>query len=58
MPQVTLQQATVEYRELGPSDSAHPPVLFVHGILVDHRLWLKVAESLARNGFRWTKGWS
>ncbi|MDT5064020.1 MAG: hypothetical protein QOK02_175 [Mycobacterium sp.] len=52
MPQVTLQQASIEYRELGPADSTHPPVLFVHGILVDHRLWLKVAEELARNGFR------
>ena len=52
MPQVTLQQATIEYRELGPADSAHPPVLFVHGILVDHRLWLGVAEELASNGFR------
>jgi pimeloyl-ACP methyl ester carboxylesterase len=52
MPQLTLQQATIEYRELGPAESAHPPVLFVHGILVDHRLWLGVAEELARNGFR------
>jgi pimeloyl-ACP methyl ester carboxylesterase len=52
MPQVRLQGATIEYRELGPADSEHPPVLFVHGILVDHRLWMKVAESLARNGFR------
>jgi pimeloyl-ACP methyl ester carboxylesterase len=52
MPQVGLQGATIEYRELGPTDSAHPPVLFVHGILVDHRLWINVAESLARNGFR------
>ena len=52
MPQAKLQQVTIEYRELGPADSAHPPVLFVHGILVDHRLWIKVAEELARNGFR------
>jgi pimeloyl-ACP methyl ester carboxylesterase len=52
MPQVTLQRATIEYRELGPADSSHPPILFVHGILVDHKLWLKVAEELARNGFR------
>ena len=52
MPQVRLQRATIEYRVLGPEDSAHPPVVFVHGILVDHRLWLQVAESLARNGFR------
>jgi pimeloyl-ACP methyl ester carboxylesterase len=49
---VTLERATIEYRVLGPDDSPHPPVLFVHGILVDHRLWLKVAEQLARNGFR------
>jgi pimeloyl-ACP methyl ester carboxylesterase len=52
MPQVTLDQATIDYRVLGPEDSPHPPVLFVHGILVDHRLWLKAAEELARNGFR------
>lgn len=51
MPQVTLEQATIEYRVLGPDDSPHPPVLFVHGILVDHRLWMNVAEELARNGF-------
>ena len=44
MPQVRLQRATIEYRVLGPDDSAHPPVLFVHGILVDHRLWMNVAE--------------
>jgi pimeloyl-ACP methyl ester carboxylesterase len=52
MPQVTLEHATIEYRVLGPDDSAHPPVLFIHGILVDHRLWMKAAEELARNGFR------
>lgn len=52
MPQVKLEQATIAYRVLGPEDSPYPPVLFVHGILVDHRLWLKVAEELARNDFR------
>jgi pimeloyl-ACP methyl ester carboxylesterase len=52
MPQVTLEQATIDYHVLGPEDSPHPPVLFVHGILVDHRLWQKVAEDLARRGFR------
>lgn len=52
MPHVRLNQATLEYRTVGPEDSPHPPVLFVHGILVDHRLWLTVAEDLARNGFR------
>ena len=52
MAQVVLKQATIEYREFGPRDSAHPPVLFVHGILVDGRLWREVAEGLARRGFR------
>lgn len=52
MPQVELQQATIAYQELGPKDSLYPPVLFVHGILVDQRLWIKVAERLAEQGFR------
>jgi pimeloyl-ACP methyl ester carboxylesterase len=52
MPQVALKQATIDYRVVGPDYSPHPPVLFVHGILVDHRLWSTVAEGLARQGFR------
>ena len=52
MPQVELEQATIDYRVIGPEESAHPPVLFVHGILVDHRLWVRVAEGLAQRGFR------
>jgi pimeloyl-ACP methyl ester carboxylesterase len=52
VPQVELEQATIDYRVLGPEGSPHPPVLFVHGILVDHRLWINVAEGLARQGFR------
>jgi pimeloyl-ACP methyl ester carboxylesterase len=52
MPHVTLPQATIEYRELGPQDSPHPPVLFVHGAVVDSRLWSGVAERLAGQGFR------
>ncbi|HZQ32039.1 MAG TPA: alpha/beta hydrolase [Mycobacterium sp.] len=52
MPQLTLDQTTIEYRVLGPEESEHPPVLFVHGILVNHQLWLQVAEALADNGFR------
>jgi pimeloyl-ACP methyl ester carboxylesterase len=52
MAQVALKQATIEYQEFGPQDSAYPPVLFVHGILVDGRLWREVAEGLARRGFR------
>jgi pimeloyl-ACP methyl ester carboxylesterase len=50
--QLALRQATIEYQEFGPTDSPHPPVLFVHGILVDGRLWRDVADGLARRGFR------
>jgi pimeloyl-ACP methyl ester carboxylesterase len=52
MAELALRQATIEYQQFGPQDSAHPPVLFVHGILVDGRLWRDVAEGLARRGFR------
>lgn len=52
MPHVALDQATINYHVLGPENSPHPPVLFIHGILVDHQLWSKVAEDLARRGFR------
>jgi pimeloyl-ACP methyl ester carboxylesterase len=52
MPDVTLAAATVEYRESGPKDSAFPPVVFVHGALVDSRLWDAVAARLAAQGFR------
>ena len=52
MPQIELRQTTIEYQVVGPEDSPHPPVLFVHGILVDHRLWTPVAEGLAQQGFR------
>src|SRR5690242_19554718 len=52
MPQVTVPHTTIEYRELGPADSAHPPVVFVHGMLVDHRLWSEVADTLATQGYR------
>ncbi len=52
MPQIALEQATIDYRVLGPDDSPHPPVVFVHGVLVDNRLWDPVAEGLARLGFK------
>jgi pimeloyl-ACP methyl ester carboxylesterase len=52
MPQVALDKATIDYRVFGPEDSPHPPVVFVHGVLVDSRLWDRVAEGLARQGFR------
>jgi pimeloyl-ACP methyl ester carboxylesterase len=52
MPQAVLKQATIDYRVLGAEDSPHPPVVFVHGALVDGRLWAQVADGLARQGFR------
>ena len=52
MPEVTLPAATIDYRESGPKDSAFPPVVFVHGALVDSRLWEAVAARLAGQGFR------
>jgi pimeloyl-ACP methyl ester carboxylesterase len=52
MPELALKQATIHYQVFGPHDSAHPPVLFVHGILVNGELWGEVAEGLARRGFR------
>jgi pimeloyl-ACP methyl ester carboxylesterase len=52
MAELALRRATIEYQQFGPQDSAHPPVLFVHGILTDWRLWRDVAENLTRRGFR------
>lgn len=52
MPQVALEQARIGYRVLGPQDSPHPPVVFVHGILADSRLWDRVADGLAALGYR------
>ena len=40
--------ATIRYRELGEG----PPVLFVHGVLVNGILWRDVAPRVAAGGFR------
>ena len=47
-----LPQGRLEYRAAGPASSSRPPVVFVHGILVDARLWQPVAERLAAEGIR------
>jgi pimeloyl-ACP methyl ester carboxylesterase len=52
MAELALKQATIEYQQFGPQDSAYPPVLFVHGILVDGQLWHGAAEELGRRGYR------
>ena len=52
MPEIALEQGTIAYRAVGPADSPYPPVVFVHGLLVDGRLWSGVADRLAEAGIR------
>ena len=47
---VTLSHATVRCFESGPSDG--PPVVFVHGLLVNADLWQHVVPRLAEAGLR------
>jgi pimeloyl-ACP methyl ester carboxylesterase len=47
-----LPQGRLAYRAAGPASSSSPPVVFVHGVLVDGRLWAPVAERLAAEGVR------
>ncbi|MCW3012965.1 MAG: alpha/beta hydrolase fold protein [Solirubrobacterales bacterium] len=49
MPEITIAQGTIEYRET-PGTGA--PVVFVHGFLVNARLWGGVQDELARRGIR------
>jgi pimeloyl-ACP methyl ester carboxylesterase len=42
MPEITLPQGTIHYRDAG----AGPPVVFVHGLLVDGTLWRRVTPLL------------
>jgi pimeloyl-ACP methyl ester carboxylesterase len=46
--QVDLPSGTVRYRERGDG----PPVVFVHGLLVNADLWRRIAPVLAAAGFR------
>jgi len=52
LDRVELMQGTITYRVAGPADSAFPPVVFVHGLLVDSQLWTPVADVLAERGIR------
>lgn len=47
MPELTLDQGTIRYRDEGSG----PTVVFIHGALVDGRLWEPVVERL-RDRFR------
>lgn len=49
---IDIPQGRIEYRAAGPPDSTAPPVVFVHGLLVNAELWTGVADALARLGIR------
>ncbi len=52
MPTVTTPAGALNYRTFGPAESSAPPVVFVHGFLVDSTLWDPVAHLLAAAGVR------
>jgi pimeloyl-ACP methyl ester carboxylesterase len=52
MPSVDVAQGRINYRVAGPADSGRPPVVFVHGLLVNGELWTGVAQELAARGLR------
>jgi pimeloyl-ACP methyl ester carboxylesterase len=52
MPTVDLAQGRIHYRVAGPADASAPPVVFVHGLLVNSELWSGVAWALAGQGVR------
>jgi pimeloyl-ACP methyl ester carboxylesterase len=52
MPTVDTTHGQVNYRVAGPTASAAPPVVFVHGLLVNGELWTGVAATLAAQGVR------
>lgn len=52
MPTITIPQGRINYRAAGPEDSAEPPVVFLHGLLVNGELWTQVADTLAARGIR------
>jgi pimeloyl-ACP methyl ester carboxylesterase len=49
---IDLPQGKLAYRFAGPATSDYPPVVLVHGLLVDARLWEPVADRLASEGIR------
>jgi pimeloyl-ACP methyl ester carboxylesterase len=49
---IELPHGQVRYRLAGPSNSTSPPVVFVHGLLVNSELWTRVADNLAAAGVR------
>lgn len=52
MASIELPHGTVQYRVTGPQSAPTPPVVFVHGFLVNSTLWSKTADALALAGVR------
>jgi pimeloyl-ACP methyl ester carboxylesterase len=52
VPIIDLPQGQLRYRLAGPSDSTTPPVVFLHGLLVNSELWIGAADHLAAAGVR------
>jgi pimeloyl-ACP methyl ester carboxylesterase len=52
MPTVVTPSGSLNYRVAGPEDGSVPPVVFLHGFLVNGELWTGVAEALAARGVR------
>ncbi len=52
MPTVDVPQGRIHYRVAGPSDSDKPPVVLLHGLLVNGELWTGVLDALAAEGIR------
>lgn len=52
MPTIDIPHGRVSYRVAGPPDSSAPPVVFLHGLLVNGELWTGVADALAGHGIR------
>lgn len=52
MPTIDLPHGSVRYRVAGPEHPTAPPVVFVHGFLVNGSLWTKTADALADAGVR------
>jgi pimeloyl-ACP methyl ester carboxylesterase len=52
MPTVDVPQGRIHYRVAGPQDSTKPPVVLLHGLLVNGELWSGVLDALAAEGIR------
>ncbi|CAM3616740.1 alpha/beta fold hydrolase [Tsukamurella ocularis] len=58
MSLASLPTGTVDFHVYGPETSDRPPVLFVHGAVVDLQLWDRVAGALGAAGHRcWSVTW-